>query len=135
MVVRKKLLNTFLAISISSLPVFAHAGIYSPDLNIINNTDNFSTSIINNGACSTILGDIGISKPNSKSTIPGSKVRLACILNTSNCSADVYMTNNCTGNKIATVTFDVNQGVKLVKMDTTAYLITGVGFDVYLNKV
>jgi hypothetical protein len=120
----------------SSLCLFAYAGEFAAgDLTIVNNTKNFSTSVINNGPCSTILGDIGVTKPNSTNTVPSSKVKFACSIHPSSCSADVYMTNNCTGSKIATVTFDVDKGIKSVKMDTPAYLITGVGFIVTLNSI
>ncbi|MBV9575565.1 MAG: hypothetical protein JO149_02955, partial [Gammaproteobacteria bacterium] len=117
MLFRKKFFSNVLVISISSLPFLADAGNYaSTDLTIVNNTKNYSTSVINNGPCSTILGDIGVTKPNSTSIVPSDEVKFACTLNESNCAADVYMTNNCSGPKIATVIFDTDAGIKSVHM-------------------
>lgn len=103
-----------------SIPALAQAA----DLTIVNNTNQTSTSMINGTSCSSALGDIGITAPHSQSTIPSSKVNLACIANPTNCRADVYMTNNCTGSSVAVVIFDTKTGIKSVSMIDNSYAIS-----------
>lgn len=121
------LITSFLTI----LPFAAVAG----DLVINNHTDFDSTSVINNGACSTILGEIGISRAHTDSNVvPDKKIRFACFANKHNCHADVYMTDNCTGEKVATVLFDVDTGIKSIQMSSTKFAITGSGFTTTMEQ-
>tara|TARA_R110000868_G_scaffold58131_5_gene179581 strand:+ start:555 stop:956 length:402 start_codon:yes stop_codon:yes gene_type:complete len=122
------------AVTISAaLPLQASAG----DLTTNNRTDFDSTSIVNNGACSTILGEVGISRAHTDGNVaPDKKVKFACILNKHNCKADVYMTANCTGTKAATVYFDVDTGVKADKtiIHDNRFTIAGNGFDITIEQ-
>ena len=100
---------------------------------IVNNTNRDSTSIINNGSCSTVLGSSGITRAHTTNVVPEMKMKLACIRNSKNCIADVYMTDNCTGNKIATAVFDVSTGMKSITIIDPQYNITASGFTVVID--
>lgn len=105
---------------------------FASDLTIVNDTNRDSTSIINHGLCSTILGDSGVTKAHSTNVVAASTVKKACFFNKTNCQADVYMTNNCTGPKVATVIFDISTGVKgQPDIFDTSYAINANGF--YIN--
>lgn len=102
-----------------SLPVVAQAN----DLTTVNNSNHDSTCVVNNGPCSTILGEkYGVTKAHSTNTIPSSKVWLACVRDTKNCKANVYMTNNCSGPVVGTVTLNTDTGV------TNVYNTPGSGY-------
>jgi hypothetical protein len=118
----KKKLGAFCALlmstSLLALPITARA-----DLTIVNNTDQDSTSIVNGGACSTILGEIGITRAHSSNTLDYIIMRIACGMHPNDCVADVYMTDNCSGPKVATVTMDINKGISTIQ-ETGAYSLT-----------
>lgn len=122
-------LKSVMFATLISLPLMSFAG----DLTLVNNTNQDSTSVINNGVCSTILGSTGITKAHSTNVVPESKINLACILNRSNCKADVYMTNNCTGKVVATVVMDTKKGIKSVDIKDKSYQIDAKDFRVELN--
>ncbi len=117
------------AIALACLPIIASAS----DLTLVNNTNRDSTSVINNGVCSTILGSAGVTKAHTTNVVPESKINMACILNRTNCKADVYMTNNCSGKVVATVTMDTKSGVKAVAMKDNTYKIMAQGFRVEME--
>lgn len=97
----------------------------NPDLMIRNKTQCYSTLVTNHGACSTILGsDIGVANPNSDHPVAGKYVRIACMLNQHNCTADLYLTNNCKGPAVATVTFDIDTGIKTVQNHNSDFNVT-----------
>ncbi len=125
----KKVSLTALVMLSSSLPLAAHAG----NLVVTNHTQFDSTSIINHGPCSTILGSIGVTHPGQTNVIPEDKIKKACFFNSHNCKADVYMTGNCTGPAVATVLFDVVTGVKSIQMHDAAYTINGSAFNLTLE--
>ncbi|MBX3708911.1 MAG: hypothetical protein KIT56_10200 [Gammaproteobacteria bacterium] len=130
MKVKKIVYSSFLAACMSSVPFIAQAS-----LTIVNNTDQDSTSIINNGICSDSLPG-GVTKAHSPNVISDVIIGLACLGHPSNCQADVYMTNNCNKEgaaKVATVLFDTKAGIKNISMNSTTYKITGSGFNVQLN--
>ena len=119
-------------LSISTVSFLAHAG----DLHLMNNTDFDSTSYINGFACSDMLGESGITRAHQPNTIGDSLVRVACMFNSSDCVADVYMTPDCSGEKVATVTFSVDDGIKNITMLSNKYSIVKNGpFDVAMNPV
>jgi len=103
------------------------------DLTISNQTQHDSTCVINDGACSTILGESGVTHPHQTNVISSNKIKFACLLNRSNCKADVYMTANCTGPKIATVIFDTNSGIKTTTMYDNSYAINHEAFTITLS--
>lgn len=128
----KKILSTGLfAISISGMSILAHG---ANSLTIVNNTAQDSTAIINNGGCSaSVLGEKGITRAGKQNTIDSFIIWYACYASPANCKADVYMTSNCTGEKIATVVFDTNTGIKSISMLSNDYAFIGTGFSVHLN--
>lgn len=127
----KNFLIIALSVFIGSMPVFAHAG----SLTVVNNTDHDSTTITNDFNCSDHLpGGKGVTKAHSTNTIPENTVNIACIKNKENCKADVYMTDNCSGTKVATVIFSTKTGIKgdPVIYDH-AYQISGSGFYIQMD--
>lgn len=102
------------------------------DLTIVNNTNNDSTSIINNGICSNTLSG-GVTKAHSTNVVKKTVIGLACLGHASNCKADVYMTNNCSGNKVASVVFDTGSGIKSITMNSNNFHISGSGFRIQLD--
>ena len=135
MIVKKAISTSLIALSLSSITMLAQAG--DLDLIIGNFTDKDSTCVINDSACSTILGADGITKAGDHAHHINENVikYAACLGNWENCKADVYMTNNCTGPKIATVIFDVNKGVKSITMASASYKIAASGFTVNISGV
>lgn len=105
----KKTVLSSLLITGLTLPLFAQAN----DLTITNNTDQDSTSKINQGLCSKdILGPNGITYKHSTRVIKNVQIKVACMAKPEDCKADVYMTNNCTGSVITTIDFSVTKGIK-----------------------
>lgn len=112
----------------SIIPLQVSAG----DLIINNRSDYDSTSIINNGACSNILGEVGIARKHTEhNVVPDAKIRFACKMDSKNCRADVKISNNCTGPKVASVLFDVDTGIKqpVTSLDPR-FEIIGSGFEI-----
>ncbi|MES2217012.1 MAG: hypothetical protein V4501_01235 [Pseudomonadota bacterium] len=129
---KKTVKNTLRAGSLGLLflPVLAMA---TATLVIHNNTDYPSTSIINGGICSSFLpAGIGITEPHSTNSVPGVTVHSACWANRENCSAVIYLTQDCSGASIGTVVLSTTSGVKSISA-TGAYSITGNGFEVTLG--
>ncbi len=116
---------------ISILPFQVNA----QNLIINNRTDFDSTSIINNGLCSSALGEVGISRAHTENNVvPESKLKFACKFNPKNCRADVYLTANCTGSKVATVLFDLDQGIKGASVYDSRYEISGTGYVITMSQ-
>jgi len=96
-----------------ALPLAAKA-----DLVIDNQTFFPSTSKINNQAghaqCSNKIPVYGITPAHSKNTIPQGIIWGACIANLHACTAEVYMSNDCSGPIIATAVFDINSGIQSI---------------------
>jgi hypothetical protein len=133
MSLRKITLAALLILGIN-LPAISSAG----DLTIANHTQFDSTSIINGAACSTILGEGGITRAGKTSVIPESRVTIACLYNTTNCTADVYMTAYCNSKgdlPVATIILDTKKGVKSIQMKNKSYTITGSGFTITLSSL
>lgn len=122
----KKYLSALLLIGSVSLSVHAIAG----DLTIANNTNHDSTCIINNGACSNIMGAVGVTHAHTTNVVPEKLVTKACMFNKINCTAAVHMTNNCTGPTVAIVVLDVVKGIKEVQLidSSQGYIIAGRDF-------
>lgn len=125
MSMKKKTFTYCVALSFL-MPLYVTAA----DLTIINNTNHDSTSLINNGACSDILGANGITRAHSTNVVPESVIAKGCITNKRNCQANVHMTSNCTGPAVATVLLDVKTGIKSVTPsgNTQGYVVSGNGF-------
>lgn len=90
-------------------------------LTIVNNTNHDSTSIINGGACSSSLGPNGVTRKHSVNIVPDIILKTACLMSPNNCRADIYMTDNCSGPKIASAVFSVNTGIISITNPTGGY--------------
>jgi hypothetical protein len=128
------------AVLSAALPIQSMAMAGGEALVITNHTDLDSTSKINGFSCSSsILGEAGITRAHSTNSVSNTKLRVACFANRENCVADVYMTSVCEKsgqNKIATVVFSVNSGIKSVVMEneaTNPYVISPSGFSVTIS--
>lgn len=132
MSIQKNLITSLVALGLSSITIASFA---ASDLVIDNQTAKDSTSVINGVSCSNIF-DGGVTKAHSKNVVKSSILKFACIINPSNCTAAVYMTANCTGPLIATITFDVNNGIKNISPGPgyPGYIIQGSGFNISVRN-
>jgi hypothetical protein len=104
---QKKYLTMLGVIALSCTPFTAFA-----DVTIQNNTNSPATAIAGLSPCSNAAGEKGVIKPHGKVTIPDFLVGMYC---TNDCKAHVYMSKNCSGKSIATVTANKREGVKLIE--------------------
>jgi len=130
MKLRSHIISGFLTLSLCSLSFSAHA----KELTIVNNSDFYSTSFINGTMCSSTLSG-GITQPHSTNVVADSVINLACLFYPTNCTADVYMTKNCSGLKVGTVVFDTKKGIKSIVNLTTKYKISGSYFRIQFDVV
>jgi|GEM_PF-3191568 len=112
--ITKTMALSALSLCIYLLPFSSKAA----NLVIDNQTFFPSTSQINNQSknaqCSKDIPDYGITPPHTKNTIPSGIVFAACLANLKSCTAEVHMSNDCTGPIIATVVFDFYNGIKSI---------------------
>jgi hypothetical protein len=128
MAMNKVISSVLLAISISSVSMASQAA-----LTLVNNTNRDSTSIINSGVCSSKLPN-GITPAHTTNVVGDTVIKLACIKDKTNCTADVFMTRDCSGNRIARVSFNVNTStVTSVAMNTSEYKISVDGLKITLD--
>jgi len=113
---------------------FLPAAAQAAGLTIKNDTDKDSTSVINNGACSTILGESGVTRAHTEKTVPEYKIRIACMRHSHDCKADVYMSDNCKGPVVAKVIFDVSTGIKNVENMGLGYKISASGYKATISQ-
>lgn len=105
----KNLLITSCLVMGLSTPLAALAT--QSDLTISNNTKQYSTCVINNGPCSSVLGAEGVTSPGEQNhKVSAATINFACSFK-KDCVADVYMSKNCTGDKVATLSFNVDSGI------------------------
>ncbi len=86
------------------------------DMNITNNTNTAATAFAGISPCSNAAGERGIIQPHGQVTIPDFLVGLYC---TADCKVEVFMTKNCSGKSISTVTANVRDGVKKIDNHNT----------------
>lgn len=115
---RKSILASALTIGLSFISMQAYA---AQSLTIVNNTNQDSTSRINGGLCSTVFGADGVTKAHSTHVVGDKIIALACVGNSSNCKAEIYMTNNCSGPVVGTAVFDTNAGIKSIDVVSDIY--------------
>lgn len=111
-----KTLTSALAILACSLSFTAHAKL------VVTNKTQFD-STTKTFLCSTALGEAGVTHPGQTNTLTDAQVKSACLFSQQNCVADVFLTNNCSGPSIATVTMDIKSGIKSVEMKDNNYQI------------
>jgi hypothetical protein len=123
---RMKTLALLGALAFSAAPFAAQA-----DITIHNNTNAPATASVSISPCSNAAGDRGVIKPHSSITIPDFLVGLYC---TSDCKAQVFMSRNCSGKSIATVTGNVRQGVKNIDNHSVkGFRLAGSGKDITIE--
>jgi len=102
---------------------------FAAPLLIINNTDKSSTSTLNHGKCSSALPfGYGVTPPHSRKEIPEMILGMACIGHSSDCTADIYMTLDCSGPKVGTVVLNTTTGIVSVTNENPNYILKGQGF-------
>lgn len=109
-----------------ALPLTTYA-----DITVNNHSDAYGTGMIG-GRCSASLGDVGIMRPQGKMTISRTDIVGLCGLR--NCEAQVFMTNNCSGAKIATVTINHKGVVNIVNHSAGEYIVSGTKTNVNIDK-
>ena len=82
--------------------------VFADDLKINNTTDKTFTFSINQH-CSEQIGKVA---PHSTTIISAKNLGGACDYNTIRCISNIYPNNNCTGNSVAQVMFDLRIGVR-----------------------
>lgn len=114
------------AIALSVFPLFSYA-----DIDVRNNTKGFGTAKTNLSPCSSTAGDAGIINPDSNLTIPQFVLNLYCAFG---CNVEVYMTKNCSGKSIATLTVNPNKGItKINNHNEVGYFVLGNGKAASIN--
>ena len=106
------------------------------ELTIVNNTNYDSTSKINGGMCSNDIPEAmggGVTKAHQTKKVPGTAIGFACFGHSSDCKADVFMTNDCSGSIVATVIFDTKKGIQSITPKSTEFTVSGSGFNVALS--
>lgn len=108
---------------------------YAGSLTINNNTDFDSTSKINDGLCSTVFGSDGVTKAHSTHIISDKLISLACVLNSSNCKATIFMTNDCSGPIIANIILDTKTGIKNIDVLSSQFKFTAGTNEVSVDQL
>lgn len=122
----KKLCVISLMCILPFLPFVAHA-----EININNHTDFFGTGEIN-GSCSSSLGDSGIIKPHGKMTL--TKAQIIALCGFSNCDAKLFLTNNCSGDKLATVTLSQSGIHHIINHKPDEFDVSGNTSNITISK-
>lgn len=109
MLYKQLVTKSMIAMGLSCLSTLALA---SATLEIVNNTDEPSTCVTyGSGKCSaTVLPKDGITPPHGKKTFGDGQLRIACYPNLNKCTAEIHMTDDCTGLVVATAEY--NTGAK-----------------------
>lgn len=119
--------NTVFMIVITFLPFLTYAGV---DIN--NHTDFYGTGNVKNGSCSSELGDRGIIKPHGKLSLNTAEIIYLCGYKT--CETFLFLTNNCTGEKLATVKMNAYKGVQnIINHKPTEYVVSGGGSSITID--
>lgn len=126
---KTKLGKSLLVIAISCLSLNAYAN----DLTIINETNQDSTSRINDALfCSDALPN-GVTYKHSKNVVPEMTMRVACTGKLDNCKADVYMALGCSGDLITTIYFSIYTGIKSMTPPKNGYQISYTPFSITMS--
>jgi hypothetical protein len=110
-------------------------------LTVVNHTKSDSTSRIHNwlNKCSSdLLGADGVTPAGQTKEISETNIKLACYFTPDDCVADVYASNNCSGESIALMSFSIKDGMKwVVEKMPNKYKINAPskGFYVEINQV
>lgn len=129
----KKTMLLGLVVASMGLSAFAATPEYH-DLIIQNDTKQPSTSVINGGACSTIIGASGTTEPGRTNPVKGNLVAFVCGKHITDCKADIYMARNCKGPIVANAEIDLEHGVKYIRpVGDKGYVFSWEGFMVKMS--
>lgn len=112
-------LKKVIALPILSLfPFFAYAN----SITVNNNTNAYATVHVGT-LCSSEAGSAGVGKPHEPMIIPQLILDKYC---KNNCTVDVYMSDDCSKEKIATAFVDQHNGILNITNDNVdGYLVSG----------
>jgi len=122
-----KSLALFGALALSIIPLTSFA-----DIIIHNNTNTAATATAGNSQCSGAIPQ-GVMKPHTTVTIPDFLADMFC---KDGCTANVYMSRNCSGKPIATVEASTAKGItKVTNNDksATGYKVVGLGKEISIE--
>lgn len=103
------------------------------DITAVNHTNIYATAHVKH-SCSSAAGTRGILQPyQTDYSVPQAIIDSFCLLST--CTAHVYASQNCTGNKIAIVEVDRKGIISLTNLDKEHYQITWNSKHVTLDRV
>ena len=95
------------------------------DLLLQNETGAYATAYAGVSPCSSAAGDRGIIKPHESISVPGFALSLVCA---SGCEGNIYISKNCGGSKIATVTISDKKTVThITNHNVNGYVVSASG--------
>jgi hypothetical protein len=107
-------IKSLIAVCLISLPIMVNAAA----ITITNHTDSYGTGKIN-GTCSNFIGDKGVIQPGQELTVPQEIFDSLCFGMT--CTAEIYLSKNCRGNKVAVAKIDPSSGIKSIDNKDSAH--------------
>jgi hypothetical protein len=108
---------------------------FHPDFVLSNDTVTSFTGMINDRVCTGVFGSQGIIHPHSVKIVYYSELNLACGSNISACQIDLYPNEDCSGDKIGSVTLDVNEGVTGIVSSKRFALTAPNPFEIQIDKI
>lgn len=103
-------------------------------LHIYNSTDKGVTFKIDGKTCSTKLGKGGVTKAHTVAEIPATQILKIC-KNGQKCSAEIYITNDCSGVPIGKLTFALKDGITEINTDAeNMYAIAGDSSQLFVRQ-
>lgn len=115
--------------SLLAMPLAAQAG----NLVIYNTSGHPSTSVIDDGACSTLIEGGVTPSDGQPNVISENNIKAACMASSwygRPCKADIYLSDSCTGSKIATVYLNISSGLQSLSPVAAPYGVTISGFEI-----
>ena len=127
--------KTFLLKAVISSLLLTSAVAANASVTIDNRTTKPSTTIVNGGGCSKSIPFYGVTEPGAVNTIPDYLMNLSCRMNKEACSAVIYMSRDCSGNPVATLTLNtVTNTIKSAPQDTSSVAVEVDGTTVLLKE-
>lgn len=119
------------AVTLVSMPLLAQAA----ELTTVNNTNEFSSVKVTSGSLHPCSGGAGqYTPPKSTLVTSWSLVSFLCMTSGNLCTADIYVTKDCSGAPIAAAQLDLaNQNVAVTANYNQEYNVTASGTTVTLD--
>lgn len=127
----KGIASSFLFLFILSLfPIIC----FADDIHLLNNTNFYGTAHVSYSPCSSAAGDTGIMHPHGTLVVPGSAITAFC--GPFSCDAHLYMSKDCSGKEVATITISSRKGIIAIKNHDPEHLsLSGSGSQGVINPV